>query len=268
MTFSMHLDLAELIVTLYDDIISYAHYSSTEGWSSMWYSNHDIVDCKHEDSISGRRVICYWTGRALEPSAVSLTSRYSINDSPTLWGQILSSVDFPASKTSSTSLQKDGAFYPVRPFNECSWCFLISSTDSANRNPMAQSGSSIRNHYGLKSCALLSKKSIFNFVVQSKQLYRRLKTSCHQALISRNQLAMSFIFKALGYGSIFFAWGMHIDVYSESLQLLQIKDTHRKLYAQLKMAFSTNRGGGKPLLVKFARNPLFKTEEQNIYMTL
>lgn len=55
--------------------------------------------------------------RVFEAFEVNLTSLYYTNHIPNLGVLLLSSIEFPAFKTSSTRLQIPGAFNPVFPFD-------------------------------------------------------------------------------------------------------------------------------------------------------
>lgn len=64
---------------------------------------------------------------------------------------------------------------------------------------------------------------LFNFVVESKERYRRFKISCHQAVNFRKQPGRHIFSKALGYSSIFSARVQHIDADTGSLRLQKKK---------------------------------------------
>lgn len=126
-------------MTIFDDVISYAHFFSGEKCESTWYSDHSIVNWKPNDSISERRAVQDWCGRVLDASKVNLTTSYCTDDIQNLGVPILSSVELPASRHSSTGLQITGAFYPVWPFDEYTCGSMFSYTDEVMIYSMTQS---------------------------------------------------------------------------------------------------------------------------------
>lgn len=66
---------------------------------------------------------------------------------------------------------------------------------------------------------LHSLRAIFCFVLGRKEVYGTIMTSFHRAVSARKQLERSFIFKALGYDSIFSSRGNQDDVNTESFRL-------------------------------------------------
>lgn len=218
-------------MTFFDNLISYTQYFSEEICNSTWYSCHSIENWKLRDSISERRAVQNCRRRVLKASKVNLTTPYCTDDFSNLGMPLLSSVELPVLIISLMKFQKAAAFYPACPFDECSSGSMLSYSDRAMNNFISQSILSIKNSCCYDFCDPQSAIFMFNFVLQSKEHYRRFMNSCHQAVNSRKQHTRNFRFKSLGHSSILSAKGKHADVDSESLRLQQMQETHRKFYA-------------------------------------
>lgn len=106
---------------------------------------------------------------------------------------------------------------------------MFSSTDKVITKFMALSALSTRNCSGM-ACVLQFTKSNPILFLKAKSFIAEswyLSSFCE----CKKAVCEDFIFKALGSGSIFSAIGKQVIADTESLRLLQMKETHGKLYA-------------------------------------